>query len=135
LQEYQHIATNKLSLSFEEGNMVRRHRFRSLALYIASGLPLVLSSPAFADASGGSVSNVESFIKSIITVMAALAGLIATAYFVVGGFSYMTSAGNPERLERAKRTLFFSAAGLAVTIGAFVLSNIVTSLATNAFGS
>ena len=41
---------------------------------------------------------------------------------------------NPERPDGAKRTLFFLAMGLAIVIGAFVLSNIVTTLATNAFG-
>jgi hypothetical protein len=113
--------------------MQRSTRFRFITLYIVTGLPIILSQPAFADS--GSVTNVESFIKSIITVMAALAGLVATAFFVVGGFSYIVSAGNPERLDRAKRTLLFSAMGLSITIAAFVISNIVTTLATNAFGS
>lgn len=89
---------------------------------------------AFADSSTG-VSSIESFIKSIITVVASLAGLIATGFFVVGGFRYIISSGNPEHLDKAKKTIIYSSIGLAITIGAFVLSNIVTSLATSAFGS
>jgi TRAP-type C4-dicarboxylate transport system permease small subunit len=107
--------------------------YQFVAAYVAIGLPLVLSSQVFADTAG--VSNVESFIKSVIEVIAGLAGLVATGFFVVGGFSYITSAGNPEHLDRAKRTLIYSSVGLAITIAAFVLSNIVTTLATNAFGS
>jgi len=98
----------------------------------AFGLPLLISSTAFADTAG--VSNVDSFIKSVITVLAGLAGLVATGFFVVGGFSYITSSGNPEHLDRAKRTITYSALGLSVTIAAFVISNIVTTLASNAFG-
>jgi len=98
----------------------------------AFGLPLLISSTAFADTAG--VSNVDNFIKSVITVLAGLAGLIATGFFVVGGFSYITSSGNPEHLDRAKRTITYSAIGLSVTIAAFVISTIVTTLATNAFG-
>jgi hypothetical protein len=113
--------------------MVQKNKIRFLALYIASALPIVLTSQAFAATAG--VSNVESFIKSIITVLAGLAGLVATGFFVVGGFGYITSSGNPEHMDRAKRTITFSALGLAITIGAFVLSNIITTLATNAFGS
>ena len=64
----------------------------------------------------------------------AVCGLIATGFFVVGGFSYITSSGNPEHLDRAKRTILYSAIGLSVTIAAFVISSIVTSLASNAFG-
>jgi len=86
-------------------------------------------------ASDGSVGQVESFIRSIIKVIAGLAGLVATGFFVVGGFGYITSSGNPEHLDRSKQTLLYASMGLAITIGAFVLSNIVTSLATSAFGS
>lgn len=106
---------------------------RRVAMFVAIGAPLVLTHPALAATAG--VSNVESFIKSVITLLAGLAGLVATGFLVVGGFSYITSSGNPEHLDRAKRTIMFSMLGLAITIGAFVISNIVTSLATNAFGS
>ena len=104
-----------------------------LALVIAAGLPVVLAEPAFAQTPGG-VSNVENFIRSVITVLAGLAGLVATGFFVAGGFTYITSSGNPEQLDKAKRTLTWSAIGLAIVIAAFVLANIVTTLATQAFG-
>lgn len=100
---------------------------------LALGLPIVLSNTAVAQ-SAGSIGQVESFIRNVIQVIAGLAGLIATGFFVVGGFGYITSSGNPDTLERSKRTLIFSGMGLAIIIGAFVLSNIVTTLARNAFG-
>lgn len=111
-----------------------RKSLGAVSLFVAVGIPFVLSHPALA-ATGGDISNVENFIRNVIKVLAGLAGLVATGFFVVGGFSYITSSGNPEHLDRAKRTLTYSALGLAITIGAFVLSNIVTTLATNAFGS
>ncbi len=103
-----------------------------IVFMVAFGAPLLINQTVFADTAG--VSQVESFIKSIITAIAGLAGLIATAFFVVGGFRYITSSGNPHHLEQAKRTIIFSATGLAITIAAFVLSNIVTNLANTAFG-
>lgn len=103
-----------------------------VSLVITSGLPFVLSGQAYAATAG--VSNVESFIRSIITVFAGLAGLVATGFLVAGGFTYITSSGNPEHLDRGKKTITYALIGLAITIGAFVLSNIVTTLATNAFG-
>jgi multisubunit Na+/H+ antiporter MnhC subunit len=104
-----------------------------LSFFISVGIPFVLTSTVLAQSAGG-VGQVESFIRNVIQVIAGLAGLIATGFFVVGGFGYITSSGNPETLEKSKRTLIFSGLGLAITIGAFVLSNIVTGLATNAFG-
>lgn len=101
-------------------------------LVVALGLPLVLSHPALA--ADGNVAQVENFIKSVIKVVAGLAGLIAAGFFVVGGLGYITSSGNPEHLEKSKHTLLYSGIGLAIVIAAFVISNIVTDLATSAFG-
>ncbi len=107
-----------------------------VSLFVAIGVPVILAHPALAAAaSGGDVSNVENFIRSIIKVIAGLAGLVATGFFVFGGFVYITSSGDPEHLEKGKKTLTYSSIGLVIVIAAFVISNIVTTLATNAFGS
>lgn len=117
----------------EEGSVQKRKELKVVALIVAAGIPLVLAHPAFAAAPAG-VANVDNFIRSVIQVIAGLAGLVATGFFVAGGFTYITSSGNPEQLDKAKRTLTWSAIGLAIVIAAFVISNIVTSLATQAFG-
>lgn len=104
-----------------------------VALIVALGVPFLLAPPVFA--ATGDAAQVEDFIRNIIKVVAGLAGLVATGFFVVGGFGYITSSGNPEHLDRAKRTLLWSGIGLAIVIAAFVISNIITTIATNAFGS
>lgn len=106
---------------------------KTISILAAIGLPLVIAPTAFAATTD--VTQVENFIRTIIKVLAGLAGLVATGFFVVGGFTYITSSGNPEHLDRAKRTLLWSSIGLAIVIAAFVISNIVTSIATQAFGS
>ena len=103
------------------------------ATIITVGLPFVFTSVVSSAPAG--VSNVENFIRSIIQVVAGLAGLVATGFFVAGGFTYITSSGNPEQLDKAKRTITWSAIGLAIVIAAFVLANIVTTLARQSFGS
>ena len=112
--------------------MVSRKTYCLAAIFIAAGVPLVLANVALAAPAG--VSNVENFIRSVIQVVAGLAGLVATGFFVAGGFTYITSSGNPEQLDKAKRTITWSAIGLAIVIAAFVLANIVTTLARQAFG-
>ncbi len=113
--------------------MNRTKQFRVMTAILTTGLPFVLSGVAFAAGTAG-VGQVDNFIRNIIQVIAGLAGLIATGFFVIGGFGYITSSGNPEHLDRSKKTLLYSGVGLAITIGAVVLSNIVTDIATNAFG-
>jgi len=103
----------------------------------AAALPLLLSHPAFADttSSVAGVSNIETFITSITKVVVVVTGAVAITMFAIGGFAYVTSSGNPERLERAKHTLLYAAVGSAIAIASAVLGGIVSALATNAFGS
>jgi TRAP-type C4-dicarboxylate transport system permease small subunit len=89
--------------------------------------------PAFA--APADVSKIQTFIQSVIQVLVTLGGLVAAGFFVWGGIGYITSSGNPEALDRAKKTILYSAIGLVIVLGAFVLSNVVTELATSSFGS
>jgi TRAP-type C4-dicarboxylate transport system permease small subunit len=109
-------------------------RLRSLFVSFVAVLTLVfiLVSPSLADSPD--LSKVENFAQNIIQVLVTLAGLLAAGFFVMGGINYITSSGNPEHLDRAKKTIIYSGIGLAVCIAAFVLSNIVSQLATTAFG-
>ena len=109
-------------------------RFRSL-LSILGGTAFVFFlsiAPALAD--GPDVSKIENFAQNVIQVLVTLAGLLAAGFFVVGGISYITSSGNPEHLDRAKKTIIYSGIGLAVALGAFVLSGLVSQIASTAFG-
>jgi len=93
----------------------------------------MFATPVFAAAAD--VTKIETFVKSIIQVLVTIAGLVAAGFFVWGGIGYITSSGNPETLDRSKKTLLYSAIGLAVVLAAFVLTNIVSDLATGAFGA
>lgn len=105
-------------------------------LTIALTLFIILGTahPAYAQTTGD-VTQIQNFIQNLIQLIAGLAGLIAAGFFVVGGFGYITSSGNPESLDRSKKTIIYSAIGLAIVLGAFVLSNIVSQLATSSFGA
>lgn len=99
----------------------------TVAFYFLLSFPVLAASE--------DVSKVQSFIQSVIQVLVTLAGLVAAGFFVWGGIGYITSSGNPENLDRSKKTILYSAIGLAIVLGSFVLSNIVTQLATGSFGS
>jgi len=104
----------------------------AISLLVVS-LLLTVSSPVFAQSAD--VSKIQTFIQSIIQVLVTIGGLLAAGFFVWGGVGYITSSGNPEALDRSKKTILYSAVGLAIVLGAFVLTNIVTQLSTSAFGS
>jgi len=103
-----------------------------------SALALLFANPVFAQSTitpTGSVNQIVSFIQSVVQVLITIAGSVAVGFFVWGGFGYITSTGHPENLDRSKKTIIYSAVGLAIVLGAFVLSGIASQLATSAFGS
>ncbi len=94
---------------------------------------LMFATPVYA--ASADITSIQTFIKSIIQILVTIAGLVSAGFFVWGGFGYITSSGNPEMLDRSKKTILYSAVGLAIVLGAFVLTNIVSDLATTAFGA
>ncbi len=105
---------------------------RKLIITEAVIASLFITTPVFA--ATADISQVQNFIQNVIQVLVGLAGLTAAVFFVVGGFGYITSSGNPEHLDRSKKTIVYSGIGLTIAFAAMALSNIVTQLATNAFG-
>ncbi len=79
------------------------HRFRSLLMSFVAVLTLVFLSitPTLADSPD--LSKVENFAQNVIQVLVTLAGLLAAGFFVMGGINYITSSGNPEHLDKAKK--------------------------------
>lgn len=112
--------------------MSTKNAFKVVALFLALGAPFVFAPAVFAQAA--EVSQVENFIKTIVQTMATIAGLIAAAFFVVGGYTYITSTGNTDKLDRAKHTMIYAALGLVIVIAAFAITNFVTSTAKGSFG-
>jgi len=104
---------------------------RLRAVFFALILVLISATPALAESAD--LSRVQNFAQNVIQVLVTLAGLLAAGFFVVGGIGYITSSGNPENLDKSKKTILYSSIGLAVSIAAFVISNIVTDLAKGAF--
>ncbi len=70
-------------------------------------------------------------VGKIINVVYGLIGVVAVIFVIIGGFKYMTSQGDPERLKNAKNTIMFSLIGLVVTLSAFA----ITAFILNALGS
>ncbi len=93
---------------------------------------LVTASSVYAQSDD--VAKVENFMQNIIQTLVTLAGILAALFFVWGGVGYITSSGNPENLEKSKKTIFYSALGLAIALGAYIFSNVVAQIAQSAFG-
>jgi lysylphosphatidylglycerol synthetase-like protein (DUF2156 family) len=107
---------------------------KKLIAFLTVGITLFLTaSPVFA--ASADVSKIQTFIQSVVQVLVTIAGVVSVGFFVWGGFGYITSSGNPEQLDKSKKTILYAGIGLAIVFGAVVLSNVISQLATTAFGS
>jgi hypothetical protein len=79
-----------------------------------------------ADAAGAST-VMRAFVTPAVTTLCVLASLACTFFLVMGGTQYMTSAGNPERLDRAKRLLKNAIIGLVLVLGAATLTAVLSN--------
>ncbi len=80
--------------------------------------------------SASAASVMQSYVAPAIRTLCAVASLACIFFIVYGGYNYMTSAGNPENLDHAKRVIKNSLLGLIIVIAAATLTTILT----NAYG-
>lgn len=71
-------------------------------------------------------------IFAVIGYLLLLAGVIAVGMLVIGGFFWMTAAGNEEQAEKGKKTLTNAIIGLVVVIMAYAIVKVITSTLTGA---
>lgn len=64
---------------------------------------------------------IECIFKNFLNIATALAGLAVFVMFLVGGFKYLTSAGDPKATESAKNTLTYAVLGLVLIIAAWFI--------------
>ena len=69
--------------------------------------------------------TLQLFIGKIIKGILGITGSLALAMFVYGGFSWMTSAGNPAGVKKGKETMTYAAMGLAIIFSSYTLVKFV----------
>lgn len=88
-----------------------------------AGIVAFVPSTVFA-ASNEEVAN---FSSETLTALIVLASVAATFFLIRGAYLYITSTGNPAALDEAKRTIKAALIGLAVVIGASVISSVLNA--------
>ena len=73
----------------------------------------------------------ECIFASLLLIIIPLAGLAAFVTLILGGFQYLTSAGDPKQLQKAQSTITAAIIGIVVILGIwfiFKLLNVITGL-------
>jgi hypothetical protein len=75
--------------------------------------------------SSGAIFAMRDYVAPTMQGFTALAAIASTFFLVHGGILYMTSRGNPDKLEQAKRVLRNALVGLVIVLGAATLTAIL----------
>jgi len=77
------------------------------------------------------LAGVNSFGQLLTKIAAGVGTLIATlgvVMIIVAGILYLTSAGSPERMGKAKTALIYAIAGIAIGVAATAIVEIIKNI-------
>ena len=101
-----------------------------LAVFLLANFVLAAAAPEVGldYVAGTGLSNAQDIritIAKIIRIAIGFLGVIAIAIIIYAGFLWMTSGGNEEKVEQAKKTLTNAAIGLIIILSAFAIASFV----------
>ncbi len=111
------IALSTLSCSVYASKTIRIDDASNDACKVANPDPLICGKKGEADANAR--------IGSILNAVYGFVGVLAVIVIVIGGVMYMTSAGDPAKVARAKTTIMYAVIGLVVVLLAFAITTFV----------
>lgn len=79
--------------------------------------------PAIIAALSGGQTGLRGIVLTIVNFFLTFLGLLAVIMVIYGGFLYVSSAGNEENVNKAKKILLYAVIGVVVIIVSFALVN------------
>ena len=78
--------------------------------------------------------SLPELIANAIRLMLLFAGAIAVVFVIIGGYQYLTSAGNEESAEKGQKTLTNAIIGVVVVVLAYVIIIVIVNLVSSNSG-
>lgn len=71
--------------------------------------------------------TITQILSNVLNFFLGILGVLAVIMLVVGGFMYVTSAGNEDMIDRGKKIVVWSCVGVVVTFSSLILINQIAS--------
>lgn len=120
------------------GKKTLQHAFIGLAITMSaytifSGIRIALignNSLGSCDitSTGTACVTADAVVTNLIQWIFGMAGVVAAIFIVVGGWGYITAAGDPGKLQKAKTTLLYAIIGITIVALAEFLTAFISSL-------
>ena len=78
------------------------------------------------------VNDAGGMVTSAIQWVIAMAGIVCVVFIVYGGVGYITSSGDPNKLQKAKQSILYACFGLIIVALAEIITAFVSSTINNA---
>jgi len=79
----------------------------------------------------GAERDPEAVVGTLITTLLGFLGVIFMVLIIYGGYLWMTARGNEPAIEKAKKIITSATVGLAIVLGAYLITFIVLQLLTS----
>lgn len=73
----------------------------------------------------GASTDLMATVKVILNAVFAVIGIVAVIMVILGGVTYATSQGDPNKVKKGKDTILYGVIGLVVALLAFAIVNFV----------
>lgn len=109
--------------------------FIGYGLLLASGVSAQgLDAQTIAEESGLPTVSLATFIGRLLQVFFGLLGVVALALLMYGGFIWMTAAGDPNKVDKAKKIIQNAIIGLVIIFSAFAITTFLMGIFGRYFG-
>lgn len=78
---------------------------------------------------------INNTVWDVINILSVIVGIIAVIMIIIGGFRYITSGGDPNRIASAKNTIIYALIGLLIAVFAQVIVRFVLKQSSDAVAS
>lgn len=72
------------------------------------------------------LNDILKLVGNGISILMVVAGFVAVAFIIVGGFTYITSSGDPAGIKKAKETIINAVVGLVMAMVSFGVVKFIT---------
>jgi hypothetical protein len=124
--------------------------FSLFLIFIFSSLIFALEvSPVFSEASSSTSSpsslgvalpnplgttQITTIIGRVIRGVRNVVGSLALLMIIYGGFTWLTSGGNPDKVKKGKEIMVWAVFGLMVMLGSYIIVNYILTAITSGAG-
>jgi len=99
-------------------------QYLALTLPGQNGTPYVINPPAGIPQGGLGSATGKSIVSVGIQLLLIGASILCLFYIIYGGYKWLSSSGDAEKLASARMTIFYAIIGLMLTFFSFLIMNV-----------